>query len=219
MKWVETMPVADNAAAKISISYNGKKTDKTIGSKELIAENLDLSGSNNSLTVTNNSEVPVYATLVRKGTPLISDVTAAEKGLSMKVSYINMDMNNIDHKSLTMGTDFMMVVKVTNNTFSRVNDIALTRMVPSGWEIRNTRLFDARYGIKESTYDYTDIRDDRVNTYFSLGQGETKTFVLILNAAYKGEFYQPSIWCEAMYTENCYARYPGARVTVTGEKI
>jgi hypothetical protein len=218
MKWVETMPTADNVAAKISISYNGKKTDKTIGSKELIAENLDLSENNNSLTVTNNSEVPVYATLVRKGIPLLSDVTPAEKGLSMKVSYINMDMNNIDHKSLTLGTDFMMVVKVTNNTFSRVNDIALTRMVPSGWEIRNTRLFDAQYGIKESTSDYTDIRDDRVNTYFSLGQGETKTFVLILNASYKGEFYQPSIWCEAMYTENCYARYPGGRVTVTGEK-
>jgi len=111
----------------------------------------------------------------------------------------------------------MMVVNVTNNTFSEVNNIALTTMVPSGWEIRNTRLFEARYGIKQSAYDYTDIRDDRVNTYFTLGRDETKTFVLVLNAAYKGEYYQPAIWCEAMYTENCYARYPGTRVTVTGE--
>jgi len=128
-----------------------------------------------------------------------------------------MNMNTIDHKSLKMGTDFMMVVNVTNNTFSEVNNIALTTMVPSGWEIRNTRLFEARYGIKQSAYDYTDIRDDRVNTYFTLGRDETKTFVLVLNAAYKGEYYQPAIWCEAMYTENCYARYPGTRVTVTGE--
>jgi len=89
-------------------------------------------------------------------------------------------------------------------------------MVPSGWEIQNTRLFEANYGIKESIYDYRDFRDDRVNTYFSLNQGETRTFVLILNAAYKGEFYQPSVWCEAMYTENCYSRVPGNRVTVTG---
>jgi len=148
---------------------------------------------------------------------MLPDITAAEKGLSMKVSYVNMNLNNIDHRSLKMGTDFIMVVKVTNNTFSRVNDIALTKMVPSGWEIRNTRLFEAQYGIKQSTFDYTDIRDDRVNTYFSLGQGETKTFVLVLNAAYKGEFFQPAIWCEAMYTENCYARHPGTRVTVTGE--
>jgi uncharacterized protein YfaS (alpha-2-macroglobulin family) len=128
-----------------------------------------------------------------------------------------MDLKPVDQKSLVQGTDFMMVVKVSNNNFSRVENIALTKMVPSGWEIQNTRLFEANWGIKESTYDYRDFRDDRVNTYFSLNQGETKTFVLILNAAYKGEFYQPSVWCEAMYTENCYARYPGGKVKVTGE--
>jgi hypothetical protein len=121
--------------------------------------------------------------------------------------------------SLRQGTDFMMVVKVTNNTFVKVENIALTEMVPSGWEIRNTRLFEADFGIKESTFDFRDFRDDRVNTYFALNQGETKTFVLILNAAYKGEFYQPSIWCEAMYTANCYSRHPGNPVKVTGQKI
>jgi hypothetical protein len=92
-------------------------------------------------------------------------------------------------------------------------------MVPSGWEIQNTRLFEANYGIKESTYDYRDYRDDRVYSYFSLTTGQTKTFVLILNAAYKGEFFQPSIWCEAMYTPNCYAGSPGTPVKVTGKKL
>jgi uncharacterized protein YfaS (alpha-2-macroglobulin family) len=110
-------------------------------------------------------------------------------------------------------------VKVINNTFRMVDNIALTQMVPSGWEIQNTRLFEAEYGIKESKYDYRDFRDDRVNTYFALEQGETKTFVLVLNAAYKGEYYQPSVWCEAMYTANCYSRYPGNQVKVTGQKI
>jgi alpha-2-macroglobulin len=110
----------------------------------------------------------------------------------------------------------MMVVKVTNNTFSMSDNISLSQMVPSGWEIQNTRLFEAVTGIKESNYDYRDFRDDRVNTYFSLGKGETKTFVMILNAAYEGDFYQPSIWCEAMYKANCYSRYPGSPVKVTG---
>jgi uncharacterized protein YfaS (alpha-2-macroglobulin family) len=92
-------------------------------------------------------------------------------------------------------------------------------MVPSGWEIRNTRLFEANYGIKESPYDYRDFRDDRVNTYFTLNQGEMKTFVIMVTAAYKGEYYQPSVWCEAMYISNCYSRYPGNSVKVTGQKI
>jgi uncharacterized protein YfaS (alpha-2-macroglobulin family) len=135
----------------------------------------------------------------------------------MKVDYVNMDLNPVDQKNLVQGTDFMMVVKVSNNSFSKVENIALTEMVPSGWEIRNTRLFEADWGIRESTFDYRDFRDDRVNTYFGLGQGETKTFVLILNAAYKGDFFQPSVWCEAMYTENYYSRIPGTQVRVTGQ--
>jgi uncharacterized protein YfaS (alpha-2-macroglobulin family) len=150
---------------------------------------------------------------------MVSDIAREDKGLSMKIDYLDMAMKPVDQKNLNQGSDFMMVVKVSNNTFSLVENIALTEMVPSGWEIQNTRLFEADYGIKESAYDYRDFRDDRVNTYFSLTQGQTKTFVLILNAAYKGEFYQPSVWCEAMYTPNCYSRYPGNPVKVTGQKI
>jgi alpha-2-macroglobulin len=108
-------------------------------------------------------------------------------------------------------------MNVTNTTFTSVDNIALTAMVPSGWEIQNTRLFNAEYGIKESAYDYRDFRDDRVNTYFSLSRGETKTFTLLLTAAYKGEFFGPPVWCEAMYTGNFWSRYPGTTVTVTGQ--
>jgi hypothetical protein len=154
--------------------------------------------------------------LVRKGVPMKSDATRAENGLSMKVEYVNLDNKPIDHKELKQGTDFMMLVKVTNTSAIGLSNIALNQMVPSGWEIQNTRLFEANYGVKESTYDYRDFRDDRVNTFFGLAYGESKNFVLILNAAYKGEFSQPSVWCEAMYTDNCFSRIPGGTVKVTG---
>jgi uncharacterized protein YfaS (alpha-2-macroglobulin family) len=216
MKWAELVPGDKNKPLKLKIDFNGDKTDQTISGKQLWNKNLTIKGGTNTLSVENNSESPLYVNLVRKGIPLVSDATKAENGLTMKVEYVNLERNPIDPKELVQGTDFMMVVKVTNTSFSKVTNIALTEMVPSGWEIRNTRLFEADYGVKESEYDYRDIRDDRVNTYFSLAQSETKTFVLILNAAYKGEFCQPSVWCEAMYTENCYSRIPGAIVKVTG---
>jgi uncharacterized protein YfaS (alpha-2-macroglobulin family) len=146
----------------------------------------------------------------------VSDIAREDKGLSMKIEYMTLDLKPVDQKKLDQGTDFLMVVKVANLTFTPTDNIALTQMVPSGWEIQNTRLFDANYGIKESSFDYRDFRDDRVNTYFSLGRGETKTFMLVLSAAYKGDLYQPAIWCEAMYTANCYSRYPGGMVKVTG---
>ena len=203
----------------MKISFNGAKTDQTIQSKLVWSKELKQNKENNTLIVENSSEKPVYVTLTRKGVPLVSDKVREEKGLIMKIEYLDMDMKPVDQKELKQGTDFMMIAKITNNTFERVENVALTEMVPSGWEIQNTRLFEADFGIKESTMDYRDFRDDRVNTYFSLTQGQTKTFVLILNAAYKGDFYQPSIWCEALYTPNCYSRHPGNPVKVTGQKI
>jgi hypothetical protein len=171
---------------------------------------------NNTLIVENTSENPLYLSLIRKGIPLVSDMLRQEKGLSMQIEYLDMSLKALDQRNLVQGTDFILVAKVTNTVYRRIENIAFNQMVPSGWEIQNTRLIEANYGIKESTYDYRDIRDDRVNTYFSLNAGETKTFTLILNAAYKGEFYQPAIWCEAMYTPDCYSRFPGTTVKVIG---
>lgn len=219
MKWSESIPGDKDGPAKLKITYNGAKSDQTILSKQVWSKDLKVNSDNNSLTIENTSEKPLYVTLTRKGIPLVSDIAREDKGLSMKIDYLDLSLKPIDQKNLKQGADFMMVVKVTNNTFATVENIALTEMVPSGWEIQNTRLFEADYGIKESSSDYRDFRDDRVYTYFTLTQGQSKTFVLIINAAYKGEFYQPSVWCEAMYTPNCYSRFPGNQVKVTGQKI
>ncbi len=217
MKFAEMVPPDNTGQAKFNVTYNGERSEQSVEPKKILAKNLNVKKGTNTLVAENTSGKPLYFNLVRKGVPLVSDLSVSDKGLSMKIDYMNTGMKPVDCKNLVQGTDFMMVAKVTNTTFSHVDNIALTQMVPSGWEIQNTRLFEANYGIKESAYDYRDIRDDRVNTYFSLNQGETKTFVLILNAAYKGEFWQPSIWCEAMYTENCYSRVPGNKVIVTGQ--
>jgi uncharacterized protein YfaS (alpha-2-macroglobulin family) len=217
MKFAEMVPVDNTGKAKFNVTLNGERSEQNVEPKKILSRNLKVKQGTNTLVAENSSDKPLYFNLVRKGVPLVSDITTADKGLSMKIEYMSTEMKPVDNRNLVQGTDFMMVAKVTNITFSRIDNIALTQMVPSGWEIRNTRMFEANYGIKESVYDYRDFRDDRVNTYFSLNQGETKTFVQIMNAAYKGEFYQPSIWCEAMYTENCYSRVPGNKVNVTGQ--
>ncbi len=216
MKWTEMLPAEKTAASKIKVNLNGEKSELTILPKQLLTKDIKMKSVNNTLIVENSSENPLYLTLIRKGIPLVSDITRQEKGLNMQIEYIDMNLKPIDQSNLVQGSDFMMVVKVGNSTFSLVENIALNQMVPSGWEIQNSRLIEADYGIKESVFDYRDIRDDRVNTFFSLRAGETKTFVLILNAAYKGEYYQPSVWCEAMYTPEIYSRYPGKKVKVSG---
>ncbi len=216
MKYAELVSPGGSGEAAFRVTYNGQGSENKVMPGKVIIRNLkaDVTGT---LVAENLSDKPLYFNLVSLGTPLVSDQTSAENGLSLRVDYTDTGLKPVDHRNLVRGTDFMMIAKVTNTSFDRVGNIALTQMVPSGWEILNTRMFETDYGIKESTYDYRDIRDDRVNTYFSLNRGESKTFVLILNAAYKGEYYQPAIVCEAMYTPDCRSRIPGNKVIVTGQ--
>jgi alpha-2-macroglobulin len=219
MKWAESVPGEKGGQAKVRISVSGEKSEQTILPKQIWTKDIRLNTGKNAVITENISEKPLYVTLTTRGTPLTSDITREERGLIMKIDYTDLNLRPVDQKNLEQGSDFIMISRITNNTFSKVENIALTEMVPSGWEIQNTRVYEANYGIKESGFDYRDIRDDRVNTYFALNPGETRTFLLILNASYSGEFYQPSVWCQAMYNENCYSRIPGGIVKVTGQKI
>ncbi len=214
MKYSSMMPENDSAKMTFSLNLNGNTAEKSLTTGLIWSENLKIKDDRNILSVINNSDKPLYFNLVNRGVPLMSDMTREEKGIAMKVSYTDLNLKPVDQKTLAQGSDFMMIVSVTNTGFSEKKNLALVQMLPSGWEIRNTRLFAADYGIRESSSDYRDIRDDRVNTYFGLARGETKTFVLILNAAYQGEFYHPTVWCTAMYDTDSYSRLPGYRVRV-----
>ena len=70
--------------------------------------------------------------------------------------------------------------------------------------------------------DYQDIRDDRVYTYFGLTRNRsyyntnsyTKTFVILLNAAYVGDYFLAPVRVEDMYDNEIYARNTGFWVKV-----
>ena len=174
--------------------------------------------ASNKLTIVNESDKPLFVTFTEEGVPQTTDQTVTENNLTMKVDYLDVEQKTVDVASLPQGSGFMMLVTVTNTTFRQINNLALTQMIPAGWEIQNTRLFEANLELKESGYDYRDYRDDRVYTYFGLKGGETKKFYIILTAAYRGFYSMPAVVCEAMYDEGVTARRPGRDVTVTGQK-
>jgi uncharacterized protein YfaS (alpha-2-macroglobulin family) len=65
-------------------------------------------------------------------------------------------------------------------------------------------------------YEYRDIRDNGVHTFFDIQK--VKTFRTMLTAAYAGKYYLPDIQCEAMYDHNIIARIPGQWITVIKEE-
>ena len=115
--------------------------------------------------------------------------------------------------NLKQGTEITMKIGVTNTSNDYIDNIALSQILPSGWEIVNTSFTELGGGAKGNAR-YTDIRDDRVNFYFDLAKKSTKTFTVKLNASYLGTYYLPGTQAEAMYDNTYYARTKGTWVVV-----
>jgi hypothetical protein len=102
---------------------------------------------------------------------------------------------------------------LTNQKNEYVENIALSQILPSGFEIVNTRYTDFGEATSNAA-DYIDIRDDRVNYYFGLKGNETRKFKILVNASYLGSYYLPGLQCEAMYNNDFLARTKGQWVEV-----
>ncbi|MGJ8591640.1 MAG: alpha-2-macroglobulin family protein [Aquaticitalea sp.] len=202
-------------ALKVKYSFNGK--EETIDTKSTIAQReLSVKNGSNSFSFKNNLDNIVYVRVLNSGKLPLGQEIAEQRGLSISVEYKDLKGNKIDIRKLMQGQDFVASVQVTNLKGENVNDIALTQIFPSGWEIVNTRFTD--FGdTTTSQARYTDIRDDRVNFYFDLnrrGKYDTKTFNVMLNAAYLGTYYLPGIQAEAMYDNDYLVRTKGHWVEV-----
>lgn len=168
------------------------------------------------INIKNNGKAPIYVNTIIKGAPITGKAKDVSSSLAMDVSYFNMDNKPISVNWLTQGTDFYVDVTIRNtDALSELNELALTTVFPSGWEIINNRLNDTGIATEGVTIpEYQDIRDDRVFTYFDLPIGGKAKFRVYLSAAYLGRFYLPAVAVNAMYDDNIFARKGGKWIEV-----
>ena len=200
-----------------NFSYTwGSEAAKSISSEAPIVQlPLPVSGETaGKILLENSGEVGIYPRVIIAGTPKPGTETAAENGLSISVSYRDSNGNDVDPTALEQGTDFVAEVKIKNTSpHLKYEEVALSQIFPSGWEIHNSRLDP--FGKKsDADYEFQDIRDDRVYTYFDIHPGQTKNFITQMNASYLGKFYLPMVEVEAMYDATINARVPGRWVSV-----
>nr|WP_321454090.1 MG2 domain-containing protein [uncultured Carboxylicivirga sp.] len=168
-----------------------------------------------SINIRNKSQGILFGRVIMDGIPAAGDSTALSSNLQLSVVYKDLSGDIIDVNRLSQGSDFVAEVTVKNpGTKGNLENLALTQIFPSGWEIRNTRMEDIKNAHEVDIPDYRDYRDDRVYSYFDLKKGYSKKFVIILNAGYTGRYYLPAVSCEAMYDNTVAARKPGKWVEV-----
>ncbi|WP_321515546.1 MG2 domain-containing protein [Marinifilum fragile] len=200
---------------QMSFSYtlNGK-TEEMISNSPVKQIPIDVKSGKPNVKIENLSDAVLYTRVIASGIPVAGDSTAVEKNLKLKIVYKDMQGNVIDVSKLQQGTDFKAEVTIENPSVNKYEQMALTQIFPSGWEILNTRFGEVDQVNENDMPDYQDIRDDRVYSYFELDRYKDKTFTIALTAAYVGKYYLPTISCEAMYDNNINARKPGQWVEV-----
>ena len=196
----------------VSYVYNGKsvtvKTEKAIANREL-----PIIGNSETITVKNNKGNVLYVTLNQKGKLPVGEELAQQSKLKITATYTLPNGSTTSIDNLKQGTVFTAKLTVNNLTNDGVSNVALTHIIPSGWEIVDTSF--AAGTNRNQGVDYMDIRDDRSYIYFDLEAKQSKTFYIKLNASYLGNYYLPGTQVEAMYDHTYQARNKENWVTIS----
>jgi alpha-2-macroglobulin len=203
-----------NGSKGVSVQYsNGGKTVIINTNKTVAERNLVLVSGKNAITLKNNKNNTLFVRVLNSGILPVGKEQVVQNNLSASVVFKDRKGKAISVTKIAQGTEFIAEVTLTNLKNEYVTNIALSQILPSGFEIVNTRYTD--FGdATNNVADYIDIRDDRANYYFSLQANETRKFKILLNASYLGNYYLPGLQCEAMYDNEFLARTKGQWVEV-----
>jgi len=215
---------AGGIGKEIRFNYvlNGKQSADQLTNKTILTTDLKSKLKGNTFEFTNTSKNLLYVRVIRTGQPLNGDEQASANDLAIDVKYTDLAGLPIDVTRMEQGTDFLAEVSITHpGVRNRYDELALTQIFPSGWEIINSRLEVSAGVLKGDVPEYQDFRDDRVYSYFDLYPRQSQKFIVKLNSTYLGKYYLPSVSCEAMYDNTINARTKGmwVEVVATGSKV
>ena len=205
-------------------TWNGKQ-HAVKSAKAVFEKEISTSPKSGTVAVKNQGKGALSVDLITRTQLLNDTLPAISDNLRMDIRYASMDGKPMSVNDIRQGTDFTAIASISNTSGTTdYTNLALTHIIPSGWEVYNERMTVPEAEPQETTdssgnvsgqYTYQDIRDDRVLTYFNLRRGETKIFTIRLQATYAGNFILPAVQCEAMYDVNVQARSKAGRTTVS----
>ena len=218
-------------ASKIDCKYEFNGESKTVKTDKIFSANtLKITSTEpQKLTFTNNTNGVLYAEITNSGIPEPGNEKAENAVISADLKFYQ-NGKEISPKNLKQGTDFTAVITVKNNGDEYLNKLAITEMFPSGWEIMSG--LDGGNGYDDDDDDddddyyyssggyikYTDVRDDRKFTYFTLSSHRSIQFRTQLTATYAGTFYLPGLDVRDLENARVFARTKGMMVEVSEDR-
>jgi uncharacterized protein YfaS (alpha-2-macroglobulin family) len=204
-----------NGGSGIDVELSGKGIGEHIATRKSFAgRKMTVAAGSNLVSVQNKGKNLLYVRVLNSGILPIGSELPVQNDVMATVVYKDRKGNRMDVSKVAQGTEFLAEITIANKKNEYVDNVALSQILPSGFEIVNTRYTDYGDAAQNDNVQYTDIRDDRTNFYFGIKARETKTFKVLLNASYPGTYYLPGVQCEAMYDHSFLARTKGQWIQV-----
>jgi len=201
-----------NNLASGSIIFNDKVFE--LGNEKYIVEHF----KNANVTLKSTGSEDLYYFWESSG--LTTDGSYKNENSKLKVerNYFDRNGNKLDDR-FSQGDLVIVELKVSLlNKVDIVNNIAITDLLPAGFEIDNPRLSSNNTNykwMKANTPEYIDFRDDRINMFTSLGGYEpTKKFYYICRAVTRGKFNKGVISADAMYDGSYRSYHGGGKIII-----
>ena len=139
--------------------------------------------------------------------------------LRIRRTFFNRDGREISSNNFIQNDLVVVRLSVEAQMDGTVENVAITDMLPAGFEIENTRLSEMPKmdWIKEQPEpEYRDIRDDRINMFTTVSH-RRRDFYYMVRAVSPGVYQLGPVQADAMYNGN-YHSYHGAGVVKILEK-
>ena len=189
--------MANNTTASATITANGKQLAATSGNNVLLDTKAYL---NTALQLNVKGKGSYYYFWEANGITADGSYVQEDKFMQVRRSFLDRNGNAIS--SNTFHQNDLVVVKITleGQYDADIDNVAITDMLPAGFEIENTRLTqmqDMQWIKDETQADYVDIRDDRM-LFFTTASKQRKTFYYMVRAVSPGVYQLGAVQADAM---------------------
>ena len=208
--------MANKTAATATIMANGRKIGTTDG-QPLTINVKDY--ANQTLNIQVKGRGGFYYSWEFNG--ITTDGSYKDEDSYMRVRRTFYDRDGHEISSNNFRQNDLVVVRITVEAerSGEIDNVAITDMLPAGFEIENTRLTEmpAMKWIKDNAEpQYRDVRDDRINLFTTVTQ-KPQYFYYMVRAVSPGTYQLGPVQADAMY-DGSYHSYHGAGVVRITDK-
>lgn len=205
---------ANAADIQATIKCNGKEVGK-FDNKTMTLNTADLKGT--KIEISASGKGNLYYFWEAEG--ISSDGSYREVDNFLRVRKAFFDRNGRQITNNQFQQNDLVVVRLTiqcsNDKY--VENVALTDILPAGFEIENPRISElpnVNWASNRSRPAYMDVRDDRINYFMNVNRN-IQYFYYVVRAVSPGTFQMGPVGADAMYNGEYHSYNGGGTITVS----